>query len=307
MFDAQGLVKENVQFGFELQINACYPAGTRLGVLCWNNSATGNYQNTSNFGVATLSPEGRFKKAATPTITVQPKDANYYVGQSEPVANLSVTATVTPTGDGLSYQWWSANSADGAGAEIASATGSTYTPPITTEGDTWYWVVITNTDNSADEGHKTATVTSRKAFVGVDADATAFKADYELDFTDDPRRSPLMPASSDYASAVVIDTPRLFIHKYAKYTFVIKTYGEDGTTEITPGYGVVQLKMRDAANVQIGGQIDNIGAESGTSTADIPSAILTAGGVAKLDFETSSNWASSEARYIEIISIKFHN
>jgi hypothetical protein len=307
MFDAEGKVKDNIDFSFELQINACASAGARQGVLCWNNSATGNYRNTSNFGIATLSAEGRVKKAETPTITVHPKDANYYVTQTEPVANLSVTVTLPASGT-LSYQWWSASTAADTGAAIASnATGSTYTPSIADAGDTWYWVVVTNTDTTADTGYQTASVNSNRALVGVDADETAFNAEYFSDFGGVPKRN-VNAISTEYTSAVVIDTPRLFINKYTKYTFVVKIYEADGTTEITPiGYGVVQLKMRGADNVQIGGDIHNIGAESGTSTANIPQAILDAGGVAKLDFETSSNWVASEARFIEIISIKFHH
>jgi hypothetical protein len=57
MFNADGTVKNDIDFSFELQINACTTAGSRAGVQCWNNSATSNYQNTSNFGIATLSQE----------------------------------------------------------------------------------------------------------------------------------------------------------------------------------------------------------------------------------------------------------
>jgi hypothetical protein len=88
---------------------------------------------------------------------------------------------------------------------------------------------------------------------------------------------------------------------------VLKLYKADGTTEVTPiANSMVQLKWRDASGGQVGGDEYNIGNQRGTNT-EIPPDVITAGGVAKIDFETGEAWAASEARYIEIISIKFHH
>ena len=42
------------KIGFDLQINECTAAGTRVGALVWNNTTSSNYQNCSNWGEATL-------------------------------------------------------------------------------------------------------------------------------------------------------------------------------------------------------------------------------------------------------------
>jgi hypothetical protein len=306
MFEDDGLLKVDMEFGFELQINACRPAGTRLGTLCWNNSATTNYQNASNYGVATLTLGNaeRIKKAELPNITEQPREANYYVGQPVTAADLSVTVTPPYSGE-LSYQWWSANSATDTGAAIGSATSAAYTPTTTIMGDTWYWVVVTNTDTTASAEFQKASIESSKALVGVDADLATYNADYFLDFSSAPKRN-ATAVTGNYASAIVVDTPRLFINKYTKYTFVVKLYGANGTTEITPiAASMIQLKMRNGTDAIIGDTIYNIGQQNGTNS-NIPQAILDAGGIAKLDFESSGDWSASTARFIEIVSIKFH-
>lgn len=99
--------------------------------------------------------------AAPPSITTEPTD--FTVNQGEPV-NLTLEAI--GTGD-LSYQWYSngTNSIEG-GAVIEDATGSSYSPPTDMTGTTYYYCVVTNTDNSA-AGNKTATTNSRIAAVTV--------------------------------------------------------------------------------------------------------------------------------------------
>jgi hypothetical protein len=82
--------------------------------------------------------------AQKPSITLQPKDAYYYLPDSPAVAALTVTAT---SGDGgaLTYQWYSGNTHGAAGTSIGGATSSSYTP-LTSAGDTkFYYCVVTNT------------------------------------------------------------------------------------------------------------------------------------------------------------------
>jgi hypothetical protein len=100
--------------------------------------------------------------AVTPVINVQPQDATY--GDGDTASPLSVTASVTDGGT-LSYQWYS-NTADSAtgGTAISGATAASYTPPITDNGTVYYYVVVTNTNDSA-TGAKTAAVTSAVAEV----------------------------------------------------------------------------------------------------------------------------------------------
>ena len=70
-------------------------------------------------------------------------------------------------GGTLSYQWYSntANNNTG-GTEISGATSKSYTPPTGTEGITYYYVVVTNTNADA-PGLKTAKTTSNAAEVMV--------------------------------------------------------------------------------------------------------------------------------------------
>ncbi|MDR2069989.1 MAG: hypothetical protein LBP81_01025, partial [Treponema sp.] len=68
----------------------------------------------------------------------------------------------SPDGGTLSYQWYSnTTNSYTDGTPIANETGNTYTPIITSDGTTYYWVKVTNTiaDNN-DGGNKTATLQS---------------------------------------------------------------------------------------------------------------------------------------------------
>jgi hypothetical protein len=108
--------------------------------------------------------------AATPTISTQPQSASY--GQRVAARALSVTATRSDVGT-LSYQWYrnTANS-NTSGTMISGATQSTYTPSTTTIGTTYYYVVVTNTNNSVN-GTQTASVTSSTATITVNVVTSA--------------------------------------------------------------------------------------------------------------------------------------
>ena len=100
--------------------------------------------------------------ALPPQITAQPQSRTVMVGAT---ATLSVTATV-PRGE-LSYQWYS-NTVDSnsGGTLIGGATDSNYTAPTGSVGETYYYCVVTNTDNEA-PGAKTASTTSATARIRV--------------------------------------------------------------------------------------------------------------------------------------------
>ncbi|WP_261303308.1 S-layer homology domain-containing protein [Paenibacillus andongensis] len=107
--------------------------------------------------------------ANTPIIGTQPADQTINVGDSSPT--LSVTASVSDGGS-LSYQWYSSptNSASG-GTLIPSATSATYAAPTATVGTTYYYVIVTNTNNGVN-GTKTAVATSSTAKVTVNTSPT---------------------------------------------------------------------------------------------------------------------------------------
>jgi hypothetical protein len=105
------------------------------------------------------------ENAATPVIKTQPAGASYELNAAS-VTPLAVSATV---GDGgvLSYLWYK-NTADAAAGweAIADATASTFTPPVTAMGTTYYRVRVTNTNNEA-TGDKVVSVDSATARITV--------------------------------------------------------------------------------------------------------------------------------------------
>ncbi|GHV69090.1 hypothetical protein FACS1894199_17270 [Bacteroidia bacterium] len=121
------------------------------------------YQSNSSWNSAFSVKLGN---AAIPTITTEPQVSNTVnVGGSAP---LSVTANASDDGT-LSYQWYS-NAANNntSGSIVSDATSETYSAPTATAGTLYYYVVVTNTNNSV-SGVKTATVTSDVATVTVNA------------------------------------------------------------------------------------------------------------------------------------------
>ncbi|MDR1127487.1 MAG: hypothetical protein LBL06_05100 [Treponema sp.] len=167
-FKANYPLVDGKKIGFELQINAGNGTGTRNGVMVWNNIAHTNYQNVTDYGEATLDAGGHefTTSAETPTISGQPSSVKYDIASGSAAPTLSVTTAVADGGT-LTYQWYS-NTTDSTtgGTEIASATNATYIPPVTAEGTTYYYVIITNTNNSV-SGDKVKTATSSIAKVEV--------------------------------------------------------------------------------------------------------------------------------------------
>jgi uncharacterized repeat protein (TIGR02543 family) len=76
----------------------------------------------------------------------------------------------------LSFQWYSndINSNTTGGTSIGGATGASYTPPTTSLGTFYYYVVVTNTiADNGDGGVKTATATSTTAQITVNNSVNA--------------------------------------------------------------------------------------------------------------------------------------
>ncbi len=133
-----------------------------------NNSVNGNQTATETSDIAEVIVND-LTNAETPSITSQPQSENLAQGETR---TIFVTASIFDGGT-LSYQWYSnsTSSTDGASA-ISSATNSTYTVPTTVAGTTFYYCVVTNTNNSVD-GNKTATATSNIAKIEVLAKVNA--------------------------------------------------------------------------------------------------------------------------------------
>jgi O-glycosyl hydrolase len=110
------------------------------------------------------------RKAAPPRIESQPRDQLYFAGES--VSDLEVKAVTLDRGR-LSYQWFSntTNSSKG-GTSINGATGERYRPPVSADGNYFYYVEVTNTNNNVRED-KTAKVASKAVKITMTASAAA--------------------------------------------------------------------------------------------------------------------------------------
>ena len=117
--------------------------------------------------------------AQKPMITAQPQGGTYI--QNAIAATLSVTANITDNGT-LSYQWYNnTTNSTTDGTLISGATARTYTPPTSTIGKRYYYVVVTNTNDSVN-GTKTALETSNVATITVNVNA------YEITVNGTPTR-----------------------------------------------------------------------------------------------------------------------
>ncbi len=138
-------------------------AGTKYYYVVVTNtddSKTGAKTATVTSSVAQVTVN-ELTNAEAPEILAQPQDRTVSVGG---VADLSVTASASGN---LSYQWYSnTTSSTVEGTPLLSATSATYSAPTDTVGTTYYYVVVTNTNDSV-TGVKTATVTSSVAQVTV--------------------------------------------------------------------------------------------------------------------------------------------
>jgi hypothetical protein len=128
-----------------------------------NNSVNGSKTAKATSDRAEIEVNLLANAAATPVISEQPQGASYTLGDT--ASPLSVTATVTDGGN-LAYQWYQVANNTDTGTDISGATDASYTPSTATEGTVYYYVVVTNTNNSVN-GSKTAEATSNRAEIEV--------------------------------------------------------------------------------------------------------------------------------------------
>uniref|UniRef100_UPI00301C19BF S-layer homology domain-containing protein n=1 Tax=Paenibacillus sp. YIM B09110 TaxID=3126102 RepID=UPI00301C19BF len=133
-----------------------------------NDSVNGTNTASATSSVVSVTVNTSIENAATPSIETEPTSMTVNV---DGAATLSVTASVSDGGT-LSYQWYSntTNSTSG-GTLVDEAIFADYNPPTATEGTTYYYVVITNT-NASVNGTKTASATSSIVAVTVSEEIT---------------------------------------------------------------------------------------------------------------------------------------
>jgi large repetitive protein len=109
----------------------------------------------------TSSVSGAVTVNAPPAITAQPSTTEQILCPNAAATQLSVTAT----GAGLTYQWYSntTNSNSGGTSLGAGATSETYTPVTTSPGTLYYYVVVTGTCTPAVTSEVSGAVTVNEA------------------------------------------------------------------------------------------------------------------------------------------------
>jgi hypothetical protein len=133
-----------------------------------NNSVSGIKTAAANSSVATVTVTAPpTVNTQAPVIKTQPQGGSYTVGVA---AALTVVAE-SPDGGTLSYQWHRRGSADEPWTAIGGATAASYPPPTAAAGTVFYYVRVTNTNNSV-SGTKTAAANSSVATVTVTAPPT---------------------------------------------------------------------------------------------------------------------------------------
>lgn len=134
----------------------------------WGEETTG--ENVLSVAPIIVTGEGvTYKKikvnAAIPVITAQPQEASYIKDATAEL--LTVTATVADAGT-LTYEWFK-NTTDSTTDGTLVGIDASYAPETDNVGVTYYYVVITNTNNEA-TGEKIAKVTSSTARIEITED-----------------------------------------------------------------------------------------------------------------------------------------
>lgn len=83
--------------------------------------------------------------AGKPVIVTQPMGGVYTEGDT--IAAL-VIAAESPDGGALTYQWYQADSSESNGTEVQDATGAAHQPAGAAAGNTFYYCVVTNTNEA---------------------------------------------------------------------------------------------------------------------------------------------------------------
>jgi hypothetical protein len=118
--------------------------------------------------IVSPNPDAIIIDAQAPVITVEPADEVYTQGVTPKV--LQITASVQQAGGTLSYQWYSnSENSNTGGVPLGSDYGAAtyrYTPSTAFEGVLYYYVVMTNTNNTV-TGETIATTSSRAVKVEI--------------------------------------------------------------------------------------------------------------------------------------------
>jgi uncharacterized protein YjdB len=145
------------------------PPATREGIVYYYVVVTNTNNYVSNNTTANIVSStarvtvNQLVNAQIPYIVDQPENDLVIIGEN---SLLSITARITDNGT-LSFQWFRNDTySNTGGTAINGETEATFAPPTSTLGVRYYYVVITNTNNSVN-GTTTASITSDAVSVTV--------------------------------------------------------------------------------------------------------------------------------------------
>ncbi|MDQ3279882.1 MAG: hypothetical protein M3Q69_00550 [Acidobacteriota bacterium] len=128
----------------------------------WSNGATTQsiiVNASGNYSVTVRNASGCSATSSSTTVNVQPATTITQQPRSVTIArNSSTTLSVTATGTGLTYQWFTGTSGNTANP-IPGATTASYTTPRLSKGTYNYWVRVTGSCGAV--ASNTATVTAQ--------------------------------------------------------------------------------------------------------------------------------------------------
>jgi hypothetical protein len=243
--------------GIDVQLNVSSESGSRDGVMVWNNTRRGNYQNSAFYGKVTLDLDGHvlIVNAAQPSITLQPVGGVYIEGETIPA--LSVDASVIDTGT-LTYEWFKADSISATGTSVG--TGKTVTPEDLEPGDYFYYAVVTNTNTApAINGSTTATTSSARARIQVFEEGSVLVEQLTL------RQSVAiyqfkLPADATYGDYVSITVQyKMDTENFAKAVRFNRLYGNYKPEDFQSTGNIVYADFSDAGGKNAPYIYDDIG------------------------------------------------
>jgi hypothetical protein len=138
---------------------------------------SGNKEANATSEVAKITID-ELTHAATPVIDDQPQSASYNHNATS-VTPLSITIEALTDGGTLSYQWYKTSENGDTNETIVGETDPTFSPPTNEVGDFYYYVVVTNTNNSVN-GNQEANATSNVAKITIECLVSFYDAN--LDF-----------------------------------------------------------------------------------------------------------------------------
>jgi len=268
--------------------------------------------NNSSCSV-TSAVSGAIIVSSLPVINSQSTLAANYC-QYGTASSISVTAT----GTGLTYQWYSnASNSNSGGQSISFATSSSYTPLVTTLGSTYYYCVVTNSNNCSVTSSVSGAISVTRCpfnWTGTTNTDMGTSSNWSTFYT--PTSSDTVIISSGVSNmpvlSGVLNVANLTINSGATLTLasgsnlnVYSNITNNGTITATStstlamagtssqtisgssSYSIYNLAINNAAGVSITSSL------TANGTITIPNGVLTTNGNLTINFDNGGNIAYS--------------